>query len=144
MANTKTYDPGKVTVNLAGSQLLGFAPGTFITAERTEDTFTAVVGSAGETGRTRIRNKSGTITLTLMGTSLVNDVLSALVILDELTGAGQGPLLIKSLDGTTLIAAESAWVKKPAVVEYSDEMPVYEWVIETASMETFAGGFDTV
>jgi hypothetical protein len=134
----RTFDPGKVIVTFAGNLITGFAAGTFISAERAEDTFSAEAGASGEVARVRNRNKLGTVTLTLMQTSPSNDVLSAQAKRDELSGTGAGSLLVKDLGGTTLIASPSAWIKKPPAVEFAKELSNREWVLE-GELDIFAG-----
>lgn len=138
---TKTYDPARYLVNFAGSDVLGFAEGTFISVVYNEDTYTAVTGAAGEKGRVRMHDDSAQISFTIQATSPINDVLSGLFALDKVSNSGQGALLIKDLDGTTLIAAANCWVKKQPDVEYSGgEMPTYTWILETAKLVSFVGG----
>src|SRR3990172_3302697 len=118
----RSYDPAQVTVVFAGIPIEGFADGTFLTAERANPMFNTMVGSDGEGARAKSNDTSGSVTLTLMQTSLSNDALSALAALDETSGDGVGPLLIKDGLGRTLIQAESAWLEKPANAEFGREI----------------------
>ncbi len=135
-----TYDPAKVIVTFFGNVLSGFADGAFVTAERNEDAFTLTVGADGEAARTRNQNKSGTVTLTLKQDSMSNDVLSALHAVDELSGTGVGPLLIKDLAGLTVVAAQNAYIKKVASAEFGKELSDREWVLEADNLQVFNGG----
>lgn len=136
----KTYDPKNIIVTFDGILLTGFADGTFLTAERNTDAYTLVIGAGGEGARARSRDKSGIVTLTLIATALGNDLLSAVAAADELGAAGVGPLLVKDLFGTTLIAAQNGWIKKVPKVEFGKEVGSREWVIECEQLEIFAGG----
>ena len=138
--SVKTYDPANVTIVFAGIIIEGYADGTFITAARNNKTFNLKVGSSGEDARAKSNDKSGTVTLTLMQTSASNALLSAQVELDELQNDGVGSLLIKDLLGTTLVAAQTAWLQKPADVEFGGEITGRQWVIESGSMKIFVGG----
>lgn len=140
MADFKNYDPAKVILTLQGNRLLGFMDGTFISAERTEDAFSLAVGAGGDVTRVRSQDKSGTVTLTLQAASPSNDVLSALAATDELTGLGYGSLIVKDLNGTTLLSASNAWVRKLPVTEFADEASGREWMIDCAELEMFVGG----
>ena len=137
---TKDYDPAGIQMIFAGNPITGYAAGTFVNAERTNDTYQTVAGADGEAARAKSNDRSGTVTFTLMQTSAANDLLSALALADELTGDGVGPLLIKDLNGTTLVQAETAWVQKPANVEFGQEMSEREWVIATGFLQIFPGG----
>jgi hypothetical protein len=136
----KTYDPGRVVISFAGRLIGGYADGTFVAAERSEAAFGLVIGAGGEGCRVRSRNKSGKVTITLMASSLSNDVLSAIAAADELLGTGQGPLFIKDLNGTTLVAAASAWIEKMPNIEHGKELANREWVIACEAIELYAGG----
>lgn len=138
--SVKTYDPSKIVMTLGTILVSGYADGEFVKAARDADTFTKFVGTDGEVSRTRNRNKTGTVTFTLAQTSLTNDALAALAETDELTGAGVVPVLIKDLNGTTLFAAGSAWIRKPPEVAYGKEIGHREWVIDTGPVEVFVGG----
>lgn len=137
---TKTYDPAKVLVSFAGQVITGFAPDTFISAERNEDGFTLVVGAGGEATRSRSRNKSGTVTLTLMASSQSNDILSAVALADELSGTGVSPLFVKEFNGTTLVMAQNAWIKKLPTMERAKEAGTVEWVFECEAVDLLLGG----
>lgn len=138
--SVKRYDPKDIIVTLAGAPMEGFAEGTFVNAERTNDSFQTVVGADGEGARAKSNDQSGTVTVTLMQTSLSNDILSAQLTLDELQGDGVFPLLIKDLNGLTIIAAESAYIQKPPAAGYGRELEDRVWVIATPKLEMFIGG----
>lgn len=136
----KTYDPNKVLVTFAGNLLTGFAPDTFISLARNEDAFTLVVGAGGEATRSQNRNRSGTITVTLMATSQTNDILSVIATADELSGIGVAPFFITEFNGTTAAIAKTAWIKKMPTLERAKEAGTVEWVFETDCLQEFAGG----
>jgi hypothetical protein len=138
----KTYDPNKIAMSIAGIPIEGIMDGTFVKVERNAQTWNLKVGSGGEAARAKSNDKSGKITFTLMQTSVTNDALSALAKLDELSNNGIGPALIKDLNGRTLCEAGTAWVQKPADVEFSNEITGREWVVETDSLEMLIGGTD--
>jgi hypothetical protein len=128
MALTK-YDPALVVVTFAGI-ITGYAKGAMIKAGRAEDTWKLVVGADGLPCRVRNRNASGRCTLTLMQTSPSNLILSALATLDEQTGAGVVPFMLKDLGGAELMSAPEAWLTKPADKDYGEDLGTREWVIE--------------
>lgn len=140
MSATRTYDPGKHFVMFNSVPISGFADGTFITVERTSEAFTSVAGAGGEVARVRMRDRRGAIKFTLMAVSPVNDLLSAVAALDEATGAGIGPLSIVDGNGTTLVVATNAWIKKLPSVEFSKDMPNRDWELECEKLELNVGG----
>lgn len=139
MSLFSNYDPARVVVIFRGLQLLGPMDGTFISAERTEDGFMTQVGAAGDVTRVRSRDKTGSVTVTLQAASPSNEDLSAVYAEDEAFGTGYGPLMVKDLNGTTLISAEKAWIKKLPNVEFADEASSREWILDCAELEMFVG-----
>lgn len=136
----KNYDPGRVVGSWKGIPFIGFMDSTFLTAERNEDAFSMSVGAQGDVTRVRSRNVTGMVTLTLQAASPTNDLLSAQAQLDELTGFGYGPLQIEDLNGTTLLIASVAWIKKAPSVEFSTDASGREWVFECADLYMSVGG----
>lgn len=139
-APSLSYDPGQVIVTFLGTPLHGFADGTFVKVTRNEEAFKLQVGADGEAARVRNRNRSGQVAITLQQTSVSNDVLSAAAALDELAAGGTGALLIKDLNGTTLVSALVAWVRKIPEAELGNELGQREWVLETGVLAAFVGG----
>ena len=58
MADFKNYDPGKIVVVFRGILISGYAEGTFVNAERNEDSFEVSVGAGGDVTRVRKRNRA--------------------------------------------------------------------------------------
>lgn len=140
MPHFKNYDPARVVVTFKGIPIRGYMDGTFVSVERDEDSFEKAVGAAGDVTRVRNRNRAGRATLTLQQSSPTNDQLSATVLLDEQTGLGYGPLMIKDLNGTTLASAAIAWLVRPASVSFADGAEGREWMIDCAELTLAVGG----
>ena len=139
----KTYDPKKIILTFRGILVRGYAGGTFINVNREADGFTKSVGASGDVTRVRSNDRSGTVAVTLQAESPANDALSAVAIADELTGDQTGALLLKDLNGTTLIRAEAAWIRKFPEFEYADEGGNREWMFDCAELEMLVGGNTT-
>ncbi len=137
----RTYDPVQIAM-IFGGPITGFADGTFVSVEYNEDLFTLLVGSDGEACRSKTNNNSARITFTLGQWSQSNDFLSALMNVDLNSPLGDGivPFLLKDLSGTTVLAAEKAWLVKPPTIEYAREPGSREWVAETDFLTFLAGG----
>lgn len=136
----KTYNPKKVIVTWLGHTFTGYADGTFIGVEQTSDAFSMQIGGDGEGARTASADESGNVKLTLMQTSASNDFLSQQLAKDRLTNLNTGPLFVKDASGRTLVAAQEAWIKKSANVEFGKEASAREWTFESAKIEQFVGG----
>lgn len=140
MASFKNFDPSQISIVFGPVIFTGFMDGTFVTVERDEDTFSKHAGADGDVTRVRMRNKMGKITVTLKAEAPANDLLSAIMKTDELTGGGVQPFMIKNQNGTTLCEAPECWITKPPNVEYGDEASGREWVFDCANLEMFVGG----
>ena len=64
-----SYDPKKVNVAVDGAMITGYASDSMITATKNEDAVTTEVGCKGDVVYSENANESGTITITLQGTS---------------------------------------------------------------------------
>jgi len=135
-----TYDPKKVAVIVAGVPLGGFADGSFITAERSNDTFSKVSGADGVVSRAKSNDKSGSIKITLQQSSPSNDILSGIQILDEVSNAGVVLIVIQDFSGRTTLVSAFAWIKKPPSAEFSKEISNREWEFECADLDIKHGG----
>jgi hypothetical protein len=137
----KNYSPQFVTFSFQGINIIGFAKGTFIEAERAEDGFKKKVGSQGDVVRVQSMDRSGKVTITLQAQSPSNDLLLAIAQLDEATGAAVGTLQAKDLNttgtlgGDPLIHAKEAWIMKVPKIDRSDDSSNCVWVFECADLD---------
>ena len=135
-----TYDPKQISIIVGGKIISGFADGSFVKLERSEQAFTLKVGVDGEGARAKNNNKSGKCTLTLMQTSHSNDVLAAYAMADELGNAGVVPFLLLDHNGSSKATALSMWVQKHPDYERAKEVGQTTWVLETDELLIFNGG----
>jgi hypothetical protein len=138
----KTYDPKKISIIFFGIPLEGFADGTFVSATRSNDSFTKTSGADGIVSRSKSNDTGAEVTVTLAQTSTSNAILSGFMIADELKSAGAGPLIIKDSGGSTLFFAAAAWIRKPADITNAKEIENREWIFDTADSAFFVGGTD--
>jgi hypothetical protein len=118
----------------------GFADGTFVTVERTTDTFSKTTGTDGFTSRAKSNDKSGSIKLTFAQTSPSNDILQGFALADEISNAGVVPVLVKDIGGRTVFVSAFGWIKKPPSVEFGKEISNREWDLDLADLQVFVGG----
>jgi len=140
MAKTKTYDPKLIKSAFGPVIMSGFAEGTFIAISQNGDAFEKVRGADGSVDRVNKNANDYSITFTLKRTSLTNDALSTIHNLDKRLNNGINPFVLKDLNGTTVFAAQQAWIAKQPDPEESDSMPTREWRIDTGEAECFIGG----
>jgi len=138
----RVYDPDQVSASIAGIPLSGFADGEFITIESESPTFDDVCGTDGEVTRSKSNDGRATITVKLMQSSPVNDLLSVLHNLDKNTpgGVGVGPFMLRDKQGTTLELAEKAWIQKPPDKSWDRTAKERSWVIRCANLISHTGG----
>lgn len=136
----RTYDPADVIVSIGGVPMSGYADGTFVTVARDEDAFTKVSGADGEVSRAKSNNRSGMLTLTLLQTSMSNNVLSAFALADEIANAGIVPVLVKEIGTSTILMSGEGWIKKFPDVAFSKDVETREWVLDLATLNMFEGG----
>lgn len=135
-----SFNPAEVDVIVGGLTITGFADGTSIEIEQDEDSFSKTTGSNGEVSRNMINNRGGKMVFTLLQGSESNLVLSNFHNIDVNTGAGAVPAIIKDNSGDSLAEATTAWVLKPAKVEYGTEHSARVWTLDCAQLiQTIAG-----
>jgi hypothetical protein len=138
----KTYDPNQVAVVFAGVPIKGYADGTFITVTHTSTVFETVAGADGEVVRTKVGDQRAQVTLSLLQSSDSNDVLSALLILDENApnGAGVGIFSMTDLSGRSLVVGAESWIVGWPEQTFDKTATQRDWVIEIANSQPLVGG----
>lgn len=139
----RQYNPKKIAGSWRGIPFVGFMDGTFISVEADEDAAMKHVGAQGNATVAINANEGAAITLTLAQSSPTNDALSALVPNARRNSLPSGPLMIKDLNGLTLVMCETAWIKKVANVTYGKEIEGREWVFDCESAVIIVGGTGT-
>lgn len=134
------YDPDFILFTWNGIMITGFASGTFLQVSRMTDTNSSEVGANGDVTVVRSRDKRGTITFTLMKESPVNDLLAAVLKIDEATNLGKGVAEVRNLNGTTLHHATVSWLRKPPDDAFSTEADSIEYTVDCERLEMFSGG----
>lgn len=136
----RTYDPKKYIIVFGAIPMTGFAEGTFITLARNGDLFEKSRGADGTVDRINKNASDFSVTITVKQTSLTNDALSAVMIVDMKNNTGVYPLTIKDLGGTTVFFAQYAWIGKDPDDENADTLGNREWRIDTGPATKFTGG----
>jgi hypothetical protein len=137
----KNYDPAQYIITFGNICLTaGFAPDTFATFEPADKLVTTTVGAAGEVVRSFSRNKTGTLTVRILQSSVINDLLSAVAAEDQLTKTGVRPLQVKDLNGTTVHTAADAWIEDRPHEERAAVAGQNEWVLAGAKWVEHHGG----
>lgn len=128
MARQRVYVPGKVKVNIGGADVGGFAPGTFLTMERSSDNTQSDVGAGGDPAHTKSSDLTGTIELTLLQTSDTNRTLSGIQALDDFTqDITFFDMTVTDPSGGTVAQADSVHIKKAAPITLADGQTAKTW-----------------
>lgn len=135
-----TYSPDKNLVLVNGVPLVGYGEDDAITAEPMADMSSSKVGIDGDVSRSTSTDRRATVTITLMQTSPSNDVLSALVGIDIITGGRLCTLTIQNLLQRDLLVAPQAWIKRRTNLAYGREAGDREWQFECLPTVWFVGG----
>ena len=139
---TRIYDSNQVQVSFSGIPVQGYADGDFLTIAMETPAFTSVVGTDGEVSRSKSNDLRATITITLMSTSITNDLFSAIYTADLAAdgGAGVGGLQVVDVNGTSLFTAGNAWITKIPDVTYGREASERSWELQCDKLVAFQGG----
>ncbi len=148
MSAVKVYDADQVTVLLGnvaiskGVGASGYADGEFVRIEQPTEDFKVKEGTDGQITRSKTNTKLTKVTIRTMQSSDSNPYLSSLRALDQngSNGAGIVSLVVKDRQGTSLHAAQYAWVNAPPDVSYDREATEREWPIMCYMDERVDGG----
>jgi hypothetical protein len=134
------YNPKKIAGSWNGIPFVGFMDGTFVSVEADEDAAMKHVGAQGHATVAINANKGAKITVTFSQNAPVNAALSALLPDADRNRLPSGPLLLKDLNGTTVVFAETAWILKVANVTFGKEIEGREWTFDCEAATIVAGG----
>jgi len=135
----KTYSPEDISISVFGRNLQNLAD-SMVKIAYSEDAFTYSVGGDGEGTRNKNPNRSGTIVVTLKGSSDDNLVLSSLAAGDYISKLGTFAVMVKDNNGTSLYTAAEAWIQKIADADFSKEVTDREWTIMCNKLVMVNGG----
>ena len=138
-----TYSPEDITILLAGViPVEGYVEGTFVSIQKDLPPFTSSHTADGTMSRVHRPSASYTVRLALMATSPINDVLTKLMQIDELTKMGKFPILIKDELGTSFFFSATSWVEAPPNLTYDNGMGERDWLIKCSQASVNFGGND--
>lgn len=138
----RQYDPRDIIVTWGEIILQGFSDGTFVNVKYDEAAVTKHVGAQGAVTATISANRGGKATFTLGQASSSNNPLSAYASLQRRPGVGlqKKPLLVKHINGTTLVSGPETWIETEPEIQFGAEHLPREWVFDIAELDTIIGG----
>lgn len=131
MAMYQQYSPKDVVCSWNGIAIEGFAPDSFLRLQRTSPLITPVVGAGGQVALTRNADKTGTIEIELMQTSLSNQMLSAIQAKQdnmELEEDISSNFVIYDPSGSVLATGINAWLQELPQIELGRDQNSKTWI----------------
>lgn len=131
MAMYQQYSPKDVVCSWNGIAIEGFAPDSFLRLQRTSPLVTLVVGAGGQVALTRNADKTGTIEIELMQTSLSNQMLSAIQAKQdnmELEEDISSNFVIYDPSGSVLATGINAWLQELPQIELGRDQNSKTWI----------------
>lgn len=135
-----TYDPKAVFMSYGPVPLGDFAEGSFITCEADQDDYRTERGTDGMCDFVRNIGRTFTVTASIIQTSAVNDLLSAMRVSDFTANTGTWPLIIKDLQGLSLQFFPQSRIIAPPSISYGDTTSAREWRFKCINGDMFVGG----
>lgn len=139
-----SYDPSEVYVTVGGQRITGYADGTFVEVDFDEQQWNKVTGADAHTARSKTNNYAGSITLTLLATSIGNDILNSLWLADRRNNSGVVAVSVIDKQGNTKWTATYGWIRQMPTQGFGKEVENREWVIDCAELVGSAGGNQVV
>lgn len=122
----KRYSPGEVALSFVGQDLAnGTADGDFFTCEPASESHMSKVGADGSVAFAVNLDRRANAKVVTLQTSATNGILGAL----HAVGA-VGPFEMRDLNGSLVVAATRAKIKKLPAVARGKEIGQIEWEIE--------------
>lgn len=143
----RQYNPTKVVgswatpTNLGVIDILdGAIDGEFLGETSDNPRWTREHDRHGNATRVRNNNRGGSFAVTISASSPTNTRLSLAVEEDDISESVVGPLVLKDLNGNTVIEADGAFIADMATVSFGAERGSRVWIFECAAKRTFVGG----
>lgn len=121
------YDPSEVILLLGGWEPYGYADDTKITISKASDIVTPYSGTDGDVSLSLMRNKLGTLTISLQSTSGANEVLASWHEQMYLTRVVAFPVYLSDPAGFSIQTV--GWIQSQPDVSMGAETGTVDWVI---------------
>jgi len=138
---SKTYNLAQVQIAINGVPIEGFGESDAITFEPNSDLYESAVGADGEVTRSATNDRSGTITITLMSTSVSNATMTFYLTASKASGGGllgndKFQIYVKDLNSGDFFLANNAYIQKEPNSTYGRNAAEREWTIYAANVTT--------
>ena len=134
---SKTYNLAQVSISINGVPIEGFGESDAISFEPNSDLYESAVGADGEVTRSATNDRSGTITITLMSTSLSNLKFSGFMALSKALGAADKFIIsVNDTNSGDFFLATNAYIQKEPNSTYARNASEREWTLYAANVTT--------
>lgn len=141
MANVNTYTPSDVYLIVCGEQMDGWE--TINVERNTTEAFKFIKGIRGKNTRVRDNDSSAKITISIIQTSELHDLLSEIHAQDLENGTGRLDVLLIDNSGTTKIHSIEAYIVGYPPKSFGESVSFLPWVIQCQSTESYVVGGNT-
>ena len=122
-----TYAPDEVFLTFGGAVVEGWDS---ITVQRTSPEFKTVKGIDGKNTRVYDPNTHAVINIVCKQTSLTNQILSSVVLLDSNTHGVRLEVMLLDSSGWEVFSSQEAYVQRTPDRDYKASMGTRSWTIE--------------
>jgi len=137
----KSYSFNNVVMLVNGSEITGWPEGDdAIVADRLNDSGAHIVGIDGSMTLSISRDRSGTLTFSLMQNSESNKLLTGLITAQENGAFIPIFVQVKNTQGGELVSGTQGYLTKPAAVQFGENLQPVEWVIVVERLDTINSG----
>ncbi len=137
----RTFDFKQVSLTFGAFLIQGFGEGDdVISIAPQADAFNSLAGADGEVTRSKTNDNRWLLTVRLLQTSPSNDDLMGVFLADKLSNTGVQPILLKDLNGNTLVGEGQAYIQRAPDIGLGSNVADREWVIMLPSPDIFVGG----
>lgn len=139
----KSYDAAKLLINFGPYIISGFGDGDFCEIDQASDAWEDEVGADSEVVRSKSNDLRVYVDITVFAASPVNGQLNTLAELDRISGLGVQPISIRdqNANGISLVAGESAWIKKKPKRGFGKKAGTLQWRIVIAQALNLIQGY---
>jgi hypothetical protein len=135
-----TYSPDNVDLIIGGYKVFGWDR---ISIQRNVQGYTPYVGIRNKSTRTRNTNTSATLSLSIIQTCPVNDVLANVHALDLQYGTGRLVITLKDNSGRSIFSTVDGYITAYPAAEYTSEIEYRVWNIYCQTTATWVYGGNT-
>jgi len=137
-----SYSPNDIAIIVNGVPVSGYGDGDFVSAEYASDAAMLKEGADGSPAISYKRGaRGGTITVTLLQTSMSNNYLSSLLFAQKSIGGASTtvPILVRNAQGGQTVSMVRAAIQKEPTVTFGPEVSTVEWTFIGQLVSEFAG-----